>query len=359
LSQRRKVWTLIAVTVAVIVVGGLVVAFHAGLFAPSPKAATVRVGWLTGDLHQLAYFVAKNRTVGGGKSFFEKYNLNLTDAAPGGYINGPTMMDAFAAGKVDIGLLGSTPAITKHLNAQVNTTIVGQCNEIGSALITKHPISNLNDLKGKTIATPGPGTIQYFLLLRLAEKEGVGIGNFTLIQLAPGDMRVAMEAGRIDAFIAWEPYCADAVVNNVGVIYKNSSDIWPNHLCCIVAVHKTFAVNNPDIVINFLKAHIEATSWINKAKASGLGSADYNLLIDIAVNFTGRSPAVIERALGNINYKFDVDDRFMGCFIDFTYKLIQYGIVAPNRIEALGYRDVYEFANKYVSMSYLTEAKRT
>jgi len=341
-----------------VVVGLAATFYYTEWFAPPPKTSAVRVGWLTGDLHQVAFFVAQNSTVGGGKSFFEKYNLNVTDAAPGGYLNGPTEMDAFAAGQVDIGLLGASPAITKHLNAMVNITIVGQCNEIGSALITKTPITSLNDLKGKTIAIPGYGTMQHFLFLRLAEKEGVGVGNFTLKgPMAPRDMRTAMEAGTIDAFIAWEPYCADAVVNDVGVAYKNSSDIWPNHLCCVVAVDKTFAVNHPDIVNNFLKAHIEATNWINEAKAQGPGSADYNLLIDISARFTNRSHEVLERALSNINYKCDIDSRFIGTFIDFTYKLIDYDVVTSDRLEALGYEDVYDFAEKFVDESYLTWAR--
>jgi len=324
-------------------------------------AATVRVGWLTGDLHQLAYFVAKNTEAGGGKSFFEKYNINVTDALPGGYFAGGSEMDAFAKGEVDIGYLGSPPAITKHLNLGVNTTIVAQVNKIGSTLVTKQPINSLSDLtkdRGKKIATPGPPSIQYFLFLRFVEKEELSIENFDLITLAPKDMRAALEAGTIDAFIAWEPFCADAVVNGVGVVFKNSSDIWPDHICCVVAVDKTFAVNYPNIVTSFLKAHIEATNWINAAIASGPGSKNYDLLLDIAANFTGRKRDVIEFALANINYTFDIDDRFMGVFIEFAYKLIEYKIVAPGTIEDRGYSDVYDFAHKYIDTSYLTEAKR-
>ena len=357
-----KKWALVMVIATVMVVIGSLVPFYFGWVTPLPEVATVRVGWLTGDLHQLAYFVAKNGTVGGGKSFFEKYNLNVTDAAPGGYAAGGYVMDAFAAGAVDIGYLGSPPAITKHLNAMVNTTIVAQANAIGSALVTKKSIISLNSLtkdKGKTIATPGPPSIQYFMFLRLAQEEGIDIGNFDLTVMQPKDMTAAMAAGHIDAFMAWEPFCADAVVNNVGVIYKNSSSIWPDHICCVVVVSKTFAANHPDIVINFLKAHIDVTNWINAAKASGPGSANYDLLLDIAASFTGRTHAVIERALSNVNYKFDIDELFKGCFIEFTYKLIQYQIVASGTIQDRGYRDVLDFANKYVDTSYLTKAKLT
>ena len=358
MSATRK-WALIAVIVSVMVVIGGLVTFYSGWFAPPSTVTTVRVGWLTGDLHDLAYFVAKDETVGGGTSFFEKYNITVTDAASGGYANGGYAMDAIAAGEVDIAYLGSPPAITKHLNAMVNTTIVAQVNEIGSALVTKQPITSLNDLKGRTIATPGSATIQYFLFLRLAEEEGISIGNFSFTKLQPKDMTVALAGGSIDAFIAWEPYCANAVVNDVGAIYKKSSDIWPDHICCVLVASKTFAADHPDIVINFLKAHIDATNWINEAKASEAGSEKYNLVINIATSFTGMTDAIIERALTNVVYKYDIDETFRGVFIEFTSKLIQYGIVPGTNIQNQGYRDVYDFANTYVNTSYLTEAKKT
>lgn len=353
---KRK-WVLMAGIISVMVVIGSIVTFYSGWFSP-PSPSTVRVGWLTGDLHDLTYFVAKDETVGGGTSFFEKYGVTVTNAKDGGYANGGYVMDAIAAGEVDIGYLGSAPAITKHLNLGVNTTIIAQVNEIGSALVTKQPITSLNDLIGKTIATPGVPTIQYFLFLRLAESEGIDIGNFNLTTVPITNMIIQLDAGSIDAFIAWEPYCSYAVVNNAGVIYKNSSDIWPNHICCVVVASKTFAANHPDIVVNFLKAHIAATNWINEAKASGVGSEKYNLLVNIATSFTGMTDTVIERALTNVIYKYDIDATFMGVFIEFTNKLIQYTIVQVP-LQERGYTDVQDFYNKYVNISYLTEAKQT
>lgn len=352
----KKTWMLIAaVIIAIIVVASLAVAFWV---KPSTQEGTVRVGWLTGDLHGVSYFVAKNATAGGGTSFFEKYNVNVTDAKAGGYANGGYVMDAFARGEVDIGYFGSPPAITKNLNADVNTTIIAQVNEIGSALVTKQQITTLSDLIGKTIATPGQSTIQYFLFLRLAEEEGIGIGNFTLTVLPVGNMKASLEGGSIDAFIAWEPYCANTVVNNAGYVYKNSSDIWPDHICCVIVASKTFAAEHPDIVVNFLKAHIDATNWINEAQASGSGSTNYDLLVGIS-GYTGFNEAVIKHALTNVIYKYDIDVAFMGNFIDFTYKLLQYGIALPgSTIQAKGYNNVYDYAYSYVNTTYLTLAKQ-
>ena len=149
---------------------------------------------------------------------------------------------------------------------------------------------------------------------------------------------------------------ANAVVNNFGYIYKNSSDIWPDHICCVVVASKTFAADHPDIVTNFLKAHIDATNWINEAKASGPGSANYNLLIDIGGSSTGMKGPVIERALTNVVYKYDIDSAFMGCFIEFTDKLFDYDLITGT-IQDRGYRDIVDFYNSYLNTTYLTQAK--
>lgn len=138
---------------------------------------TVRVGYLLGDLHHLAYMVAKSTDVGGEQSLFDKYGVNVVDAEGAPYANGGYEMDHFAAGDVDIGYLGGAPAVLKHLNADINTVILAQVNNEGSAIIVAHNIDSLDDLKGKKFGIPGFATVQYFLLRMIAEQEGIKIST--------------------------------------------------------------------------------------------------------------------------------------------------------------------------------------
>jgi NitT/TauT family transport system substrate-binding protein len=118
--------------------------------------------------------VAENKTVGGGKSLFETYGIKTEASSPGGYSAGPSEMDAFKAGAVDVGYLGAPPALLKHINAGVNTKIVSAVNFEGSALVVKNTtdVVEFADLNGKTIASPGLGSIQHLLLQAIAEKYG-------------------------------------------------------------------------------------------------------------------------------------------------------------------------------------------
>ena len=356
-ALSKKQTTIIAL-VLVLIAAALVI--QSGILSPKPEVVkpVIRVGYLMSDLHHLAYFVAKNQTAGRGRSFFEAHGVNVTDAVAGGYANGGVEMDAFAGGQVDRGYLGSAPAITKHLNAGVNTSIIAQVNEIGSGLVVAKDINRLSDLKGKTVAVPSRSSVQYFLLLKLAESEGVDIKDIAVIEMTPlANMKIKMEKGEISGFVAWEPFVSDAVISGVGKLLASSNDIWPHHVCCVLVVSNSFAADHRDLVVNFLRAHMEATEWINNAK-SNQNSTEYRLLIDIAVHFTGRSPEVIESALKLIDYKFEMDQTFMNSFKAFAEKLIQYNIVPLEKLNERGYGDIDSFVTKYLNSRFLEEAKQ-
>jgi NitT/TauT family transport system substrate-binding protein len=52
-------------------------------------------------------------------------------------------------------------------------TIVSLANTEGSAIIARSGINTIADLKGKTLASPGPGTIQDLMLRVFAQKYGL------------------------------------------------------------------------------------------------------------------------------------------------------------------------------------------
>jgi len=134
----------------------------------------VRLGYLVGDLHHFARLAASNDTIWGedGKNLYEIYGVATATAEGGPYANGGYEMDAFTAGYVDVGYLGNPPAILKHLNGGTNTLIIAQANSVGSAIFVDPSITTLDDFDGKTIATPGPSSIQHLIFLDYFKENG-------------------------------------------------------------------------------------------------------------------------------------------------------------------------------------------
>jgi|GEM_PF-936840 len=82
----------------------------------------VKVGWLSGDIHQLARLVAMDKNIGEGMGFgdrtiFEAFGIEIEGGAGNPYANGGAVMDAFLADEIDFGYLGAPPAILRTVNA--------------------------------------------------------------------------------------------------------------------------------------------------------------------------------------------------------------------------------------------------
>ncbi len=317
---------------------------------------TIRVAYLQGDIHQVAYFVAKSANAGGGESFFEQYNVKVKDAKGAPYANGGAVMTAFEAGDVDIGYLGSPPAITGHVNLEIDTKVIGQVNSLGSAIVVKDDIINASDLVGKTIATPGAVTIQHFMLLTYLEDNGIEVADVTLTDSSVTLMAAAMEANEIDGFIAWQPFPADAVDRGLGHVLADSTDIWPGHICCVVATMSQFAKDHPEEVTAYLRAHVAATKWIQQALADK-GSDDYDLLVQISMDFTGRNENVVKDALDGMDYTYVLDEAFMTAFTEYVDKLISQGTLTQEAMDNMGYASAQDLTDKYVVDKYIKDAE--
>jgi NitT/TauT family transport system substrate-binding protein len=347
--------------IAPAIVGLLIVATlaSAGCLTPATKEfkGTISVGYLTGDLHHLAYFVAKNTTVGpNGKSLFQKYGLTVNDSLPGGYASGPVQMDHFAKGEIGIGYLGAAPAITKRVNGNTPTVVVGVANEIGSALVVRTGISTAKDLKGKTIMVPSVGSIQYFLLLKYLGQNGLNVTDIAVkTDVGVALMKDTLKAGKADGFIAWEPFAMDAVVNGAGKVLVYSKDIWPGHICCVLVADTDFAKSNRTAVVNFLKAHIDAEKWITAALADNT-SANYQKLVSIAMGYTGRSEATIRAALNDMKYDWAITSAVDTFFTGFAQGLLDYGAITQANMQARGYANASDLTSKYLDPSFLKDA---
>ncbi len=321
---------------------------------------TIRVAYLQGDIHQVAYFVANSVSAGGGESFFEQYDVKVENAKGAPYPSGGEVMTAFAAGDVDIGYLGSPPAIIAHVNAEVPTKVIGQVNSLGSAIVVKDDIVSASDLVGKTLATPGPSTIQQFMLLTYLEDNGLVVGDgpdeVQVTTVGVTLMKASMEANEIQGFIAWQPFPADAVDSGVGHVLADSTDIWPGHICCVVGTMEKFVKDHPDEVTDYLRAHIAATKWMQQAMADK-ESDEYDLLVQISVDFTGRNENVVKEALDGMDYGYALTGAWKTSFTEYTDKLIDQGTLTQEAMDNMGYATAQELTDEYVDDKYIKDAE--
>ena len=248
--------------------------------------------------------------------------------------------------ELNIGYLGAAPAVLVHVNTRTPTKIIGQVNNEGSALVVSQDIKEADDLIGKTIAIPTYGSVQSYLFQMFCRQNDLDFSKIHInSEIKAPDMLVTMESGKIDGFIAWEPFPSEAVSKGYKELFS-SNDVWPDHPCCCIVVNEKFLEEEPELVDRFLKAHSESTDYINRV-LKDKGSGEYEQLVDIAVNFTQRDETVVRRALDNIIYIADVTPEFRKGIAEYTDNLISLGIIDEGDLKAL-YQSPAHLSEEYI-----------
>ncbi|WP_366922755.1 ABC transporter substrate-binding protein [Metallumcola ferriviriculae] len=121
----------------------------------------LHLGFLTKDLHEFAVYVAQKEGFYQDVGLIPGANLEFVN-----FTNGVAAMEGFKNNDVDISYLGGAPATLKRINDDIGIKVIAGANEEGSAIVVRPDagIDDFSDLKGKTIAIPAIGTVQYYLL---------------------------------------------------------------------------------------------------------------------------------------------------------------------------------------------------
>jgi len=278
----------------------------AAVLPAGAAAPPMRMGYLQSDLHQLAAFVALQ------KGFYKKEGLEVK--VGGIFKAGPEEMTAFASGALDVGYVGAAPAVVAVANKVAQVKIVAQVNLEGSAIVVgeNSPIKALPDLAGKTVAVPGYGQVQDFLLRLALDKNKISQKAVNSIIIKPPEMIPTLRDGQIDAFVAWEPYPAKAVTLKVGRVLTYSGAIWPKHPCCVVAVAESFAQKYPEAVVRFVRAHLKATQYIKENPQEA---------IKLAQQFTGMDESTVSLGLKSLAYEYVINKKGILEYATFLTKL--------------------------------------
>ncbi len=172
------------------------------------------------------------------------------------YKSGRHVVEAIAAGKVDIGLVGTSPcaaAIARGIPLEVVWIhdIIGD-NE---ALVVREDsgLRRIEDLAGKKVAVPFGSTTHYHLMVAL-KLNNIAAQDVSIVNLEPGDMPASWKKKDIDAAFVWEPTLSD-LHKDRGQVILTSRQLaergFPTADLCVV--RKAFATRYPSLVVKYLR----------------------------------------------------------------------------------------------------------
>ncbi|HYJ66597.1 MAG TPA: ABC transporter substrate-binding protein [Nocardioidaceae bacterium] len=221
--------------------------------------------------------------------------------------SGSDTITALLNGDLAATYIGPVPALTAYSESE-NVTVIAGAASGGAALVVNDDIQSIDDLEGKTIATPGEFNTQDIAARAYLSEQGFeinpdGSGD---VNITPQDNSVIVQAfrqGDIDGAWVPEPY-ASIMVNDGGNVLVDESELWPEgqFVTTHLLVNNDFLEENPDLVEDLLAAHVEANDYIN-----GNPDEAKQLISDKLVELTGAElpDEVLESAWSHLTFTND------------------------------------------------------
>jgi NitT/TauT family transport system substrate-binding protein len=224
---------------------------------------------------------------------------------------GPSAIEALFAGALDMTYIGPNPAISGYVRSNGEALrIVAGATSGGAALVVRNDsgIQKPEDFHGKKVASPQMGNTQDVALRAWLIAHGMKSrdkgGDVQVIPLANPDQLTLFLKGELDAAWAPEPWATRLIKEGNGRLFLDERSLWPNgdFITAHLIVRTQFLKEHPDLVKNWIRAHVELTDWIN----GHLPEAKILLNQQIAAE-TGKAlpDAVLDESFGRMKATYD------------------------------------------------------
>ncbi|MDQ3785692.1 MAG: ABC transporter substrate-binding protein [Actinomycetota bacterium] len=264
-------------------------------------AAEVRLGYFPNVTHASAI-------IGVDKGFFagELGNTKLTTQT---FNAGGDEVNALLGGSLDFGFIGSGPAINAFAKSKGEAIrVISGATAGGAQLVVRPGITTLEQLKGKTIATPQLGNTQDIALKKWLKDEGLTTGD------GPNDVKIAnlenprtldaFRQGSVDGGWLPEPWSSRLVLDAGATVLLDEKTLWPDGKfpTTVIIVRTEFLKQHPDTVQTLLRGHVKALDFAASSPAEAK-----TVINDGLRKLTGNqlSGPVLDRAFTEISLGYD------------------------------------------------------
>jgi NitT/TauT family transport system substrate-binding protein len=221
--------------------------------------------------------------VGLDQKLFEKYGLQV-EAVP--LQTSAQVAPAMASGDVQVALTTGTGELEFDLSGGDHVIVAGYSNDMRYFLMAKPEVQRVEDLRGKKVGITRRGGAIDIAAHIFAERHGMEYGrDMAILELGTAQNQVqGLVAGSVDAAIVALP--TNLLAEREGFhLVEDTKQLGVKNPTNVIAVRRDYLKNNPDVVRDYLKAHVEAVERARKDKAlavrllgQGTGSDDQDLL---------------------------------------------------------------------------------
>lgn len=225
---------------------------------------------------------------------------------------GTEATEALFAEAIDITFIGPNPAINAFAQSDGTAIrIISGSTSGGAYLVVKPEITSVEQLAGKTLATPSLGNTQDVALRAWLKESGYettpeGGGDVAILPQSNSTTLEAFIGGAIDGAWVPEPWATRLITEGGGSVLVDERDLWPDtggeYVTTHVIVRTAYLEEHPDIVKAFLDGLITSIAAIeaDPEAAQAAVISQINAITDQEPN-----PDVIATSFGNLTFTLD------------------------------------------------------
>jgi len=224
---------------------------------------------------------------------------------------GPSAIEALFAGAIDMTYIGPNPAISGYVRSNGEALrIVAGATSGGAALVVRSDsgIQKPEDFHGKKVASPQMGNTQDVALRAWLIAHGMKStdkgGDVQVVPLANPDQLTLFMKKELDAAWAPEPWATRLIREGNGRLFLDERELWPNgqFVTSHLIVRTQFLKEHPDLVKDWIRAHVEVTEWI------GAHLPEAKKLLNMQIKKETGKPladALLDDAFGRMTVTYD------------------------------------------------------
>src|SRR5574341_1028840 len=239
---------------------GLVMLIPSPGFSQARPLKKLRVGVPALGMSNIIIFVTKE-----GK-LFEKHGLEAEVIVLRG---SGEASKAMIGGNLQIAPIATPTVVNANLSGADLLILAHTMPGVIHAMMVKPEIKRLEDLKGKKIAVSTYGSLTDFLVRYIAKKKGLNPDkDLALIQLGGDSERIAaLKQGAVDAAALSYPGYGRARRLGFSMLWDSSKEV--DYPWMEIATRRALIQKEREIVMSYMKAHIEGIALFRKDREFG------------------------------------------------------------------------------------------
>ena len=183
------------------------------------------------------------------------------------FLKGSDLNFFFNRGQLDVAMAGDMPALVAATVSDI--VILSLVKQDFSSIVARQSMF-LRELRGKRIAFPY-GSNAHYALLRALASEDLSEGDIRLVRLDVNDMAAALSEGKIDAFVAWEPFPTLALEQSAdfAIVHRVLSSSY-------LYMDRAFVDRYPEAARLIVASQVRAMVWMRQSRNNLLRAAAWN-----------------------------------------------------------------------------------